>query len=175
MKRTYDTWSPLARLFLMIGVILLGIEDLSYATSIGATYDPGNRRLTVNVTGVAEQWNDLEVEVNDGDVVGTFSTQTANWSVDSIIQAGGKTYVRLYRSSMTDQDQTVVIDHIGPATRGGRRGRGTGPRSSHLGSGSDSRSPVAEGGKDRAGSGRGGQRLPPGHARQRRPQPTRHG
>lgn len=115
------SWTRKRCPFLYFGLataILLLVSVPLRATSIKSSYDGKNKRVTVEVTGISENWDDLEVQVERGDVAGNFTTPTPNWAVDGIIERNGKKFVRLKRTPKIASDETVVIEHADDRQRG---------------------------------------------------------
>jgi len=109
-----------ARVALWVCGALLGLGFTARveAVSISSSYDKTGKKLTVSITGQSENWDDLEIRCGKNDVVGTFATATANWSVDSIITRNGKKFCKLVRSSPISSDEDVEITHTDAKNRG---------------------------------------------------------
>lgn len=101
------------------------------ATNVKTTYeripdDPTTAfveegKLTVAVTGISQNWDDIEIQVNPNDAAGTFAVAPSPpWTVDGIITRQGKKLLKLKRSSSIASDETVTVFHNDDR----RRGRG---------------------------------------------------
>jgi hypothetical protein len=96
----------------------LGLASLpAHAIKIKSTYDRSARSLSVAITDISQNWDDLEIQVETQAVKGNFST-TAPWSVDSIVTRGRKKLLKLKRSTALASDETVVVTHADNRLRG---------------------------------------------------------
>jgi len=99
-----------------VGLVCV-LASAASALSLSQTYNGTTGKVTVTIVGDGTaEWNDMELVVKPGDVVGDFSTTSAGWSVTSVGTVGTRNVLTLTRSSKTKANETVEI--VGPTGRG---------------------------------------------------------
>lgn len=122
--------SPLVAIVMAAFPLVLSAGPAA-ATGVKSSYDeveddPGTAgftetgKLTVEVTGISQNWDDLEIQVNPGDDPADFRVEpNPPWSVDnSLVTRNGKKFLHLKRSSAIASDGTVMVFHNGKRRRG---------------------------------------------------------